>query len=88
MDAFFLDLKYAARSLRRAKGFTLTVLLTFSVCIAANAALFAIVNSIILRPLPVPDANSILLMSNEYPKAGLLALTTAVPVTTSTGSAN
>lgn len=74
MDAFFLDLKYAARSLRRTKGFTLTVLLTFSVCIAANAALFAVVNSVILRPLPVPDANSILLMSNEYPKAGVIGI--------------
>src|ERR1700693_6577184 len=74
MDAFFLDLKYAARSLRRAKGFTLTVLLTFSVCIAANAALFAVVNSVILRPLPVADANSILLMSNEYPKAGVIGI--------------
>lgn len=74
MDAFFLDLKYAARSLRRAKGFTLTVLLTFCVCIAANAALFAVVNSVILRPLPVPDANSILLMSNEYPKAGVIGI--------------
>src|SRR6202166_4548263 len=74
MDAFFLDLKYAARSLRRAKGFTLTVLLTFSVCIAASAALFAVVNSVILRPLPVADANSILLMSNEYPKAGVIGI--------------
>src|SRR3984893_9759298 len=74
MDAFFLDLKYAARSLRRAKGFTLTVLLTFSVCIAANAALFAVVNSVILRPLPVAEANSILLMSNEYPKAGVIGI--------------
>jgi putative ABC transport system permease protein len=74
MDAFFLDLKYAARSLRRAKGFTLTVLLTFSICIAANAALFAVVNSVILRPLPVTDANSILLMSNEYPKAGVIGI--------------
>jgi predicted permease len=74
MDAFFLDLKYAARSLRRAKGFSLTVLLTFSVCIAANAALFAVVNSVILRPLPVADANSILLMSNEYPKAGVIGI--------------
>src|SRR6202030_4141563 len=74
MDAFFLDLKYAARSLRRAKGFTLTVLLTFSVCIAANAALFAVVNSVILRPLPLADANSILLMSNEYPKAGVIGI--------------
>jgi len=74
MDAFFLDLKYAARSLRRAKGFSLTALLTFSVCIAANAALFAVVNSVILRPLPVADANSILLMSNEYPKAGVIGI--------------
>ena len=71
MDAFLLDLKYGFRSLWRDKGFALTVLLTFSVCIAANTALFAIVNSVILRPLPVSDANSILIMSNEYPKAGV-----------------
>jgi predicted permease len=74
MDALFLDLKYAWRSLWRSKGFALTVLLTFAVCIAANTALFAIVNSVVLRPLPVPEANSILLMSNEYPKAGVTDL--------------
>jgi predicted permease len=74
MDAFFLDLKYAGRSLWRSKGFAATVLLTFAVCIAANTALFAIVNSVVLRPLPVPEANSILLMSNEYPKAGVTGL--------------
>ena len=71
MNPFLLDLKYSARSLWRAKGFALTVFLTFSVCLAANTALFAIVNSVVLRPLPVPEANSILLMSNEYPKAGV-----------------
>ena len=70
MDAFLLDLKYGVRSLWRDKGFALTALLTFSVCIAANAALFAIVNSVVLRPLPVSDANSILIMSNDYPNAG------------------
>src|SRR5271154_103540 len=74
MDALFLDLKYAGRTLWRSKGFALTVLLTFAVCIAANTALFAIVNSVVLRPLPVPEANSILLMSNEYPKAGVTGL--------------
>lgn len=74
MDSLFLDLKYAARSLWRAKGFALTVLLTFCVCIAANTALFAIVNSVVLRPLPVPEANSILLLSNEYPKAGVVGI--------------
>ena len=72
MDAFLLDLKYGFRSLWREKGFALAVLLTFSVCIAANTALFAIVNSVILRPLPVSDANSILITSNEYPKAGVI----------------
>jgi putative ABC transport system permease protein len=71
MDAFLLDLKYVVRSLWRDKGFALTVLLTFSVCIAANTGLFAIVNSVILRPLPVWDANSVLITTNEYPKAGV-----------------
>lgn len=74
MNSLFLDLKYATRSLWRAKGFALTVLLTFCVCIAANTALFAIVNSVVLRPLPVPEANSILLLSNEYPKAGVVGI--------------
>ena len=70
MDALKLSAKHAARSLWHDKTFALTVLLTFAVCIAANAALFAIVNSVVLRPLPIADAHSILLMSNEYPKAG------------------
>jgi predicted permease len=74
MDTFLLDVKYAGRSLWRAKGFALTVLLTLCVCIAANTALFAIVNSVVLRPLPLPDANAILLLSNEYPKAGVIAI--------------
>jgi len=52
------------------KGFTVTVALTIAVCIAANTATFAVVNSVLLRPLPVPDARSILLMANRYPKAG------------------
>jgi predicted permease len=74
MDALLLDLKFAVRSLWRAKGFTATVTLTFAICIAANTALFAIVDSVVLRPLPVPDANSILLLGNEYPKAGSTGL--------------
>src|SRR6516225_8809356 len=71
MEVFLLDLKNGFRSLWHDKGFVATVLLTFSVCIAANVVLFAIVNSVILRPLPVVDANSILIMSNDYPNAGV-----------------
>ena len=74
MDLFLLDVKYAARSMWRAKGFALTVLVTLAVCIAANTTLFAIVNSVVLKPLPVPEANSILLMANAYPKAGVTGI--------------
>lgn len=71
MDSFLLDLKYGSRSLWRDKPFALTVLLTFAVCIAANTALFSIVHSVILRPLPIAEANSILITSNDYPNAGV-----------------
>src|SRR5579862_7122715 len=70
MQPPFRDLRLAVRSLMGDKGFTVTVVLTIAVCIAANTATFAVVNSVLLRPLPVPDAQSILLMANRYPKAG------------------
>jgi predicted permease len=65
------DLKYSITSLLHDKGFTATVFLTLAVCIAANTTTFAVVNSVLLRPLPVPDSQSILLMANQYPKAGV-----------------
>lgn len=70
MESTFRGLRHAIRSLKNDKGFTLTVVLTIAVCIAANTVTFAVVNSVLLRPLPVPDAGSILLMANRYPKAG------------------
>lgn len=70
MQELLRDLRYAARSLVRDKAFSLTVIATLAVCIAANSATFAIVSSILLRPLPVPESESILLMANHYPGAG------------------
>ncbi len=70
MGSAFRNLRHAVRSLMGDKGFTVTVVLTIAVCIAANTATFAVVNSVLLRPLPVPDARSVLLMANRYPKAG------------------
>ncbi len=70
MNYLIRDIRYAMRSLLRDKAFAVTVVLTLAVCIAANSATFAIVNSVLLRPLPVPDADRILLMANRYPGAG------------------
>ena len=60
----------AARSLSRDRTFTATALLTLVVCLAANAAIFSIVRSVVLKPLPFEEPESILLLSNIYPKAG------------------
>jgi len=70
MDHVLAELKYGARSLWRDKVFTLTVLLTLAICMAANSTTLAIVSSVLLRPLPVPNSHEIMLMSNRYPGAG------------------
>src|SRR5215831_6042356 len=64
------DLRVALRLLWKDTAFTLTAALTLAVCIGANTALFSVVHNVLLRPLPVPESDRILLTSNVYPKAG------------------
>ena len=71
MENLIRDIRYGVRSLLRDKGFAATVMLTLAICIAAYTATFAIVHSVLLRPLPGPNADAIVLMSNQYPKAGV-----------------
>jgi len=71
MDRLLQDVKYAARVLLKDRGFTATATLTLAVCIAANVGIFAIVNSVLLQPLPVPHPEQLIHMYNAYPGAGL-----------------
>jgi tetratricopeptide (TPR) repeat protein len=70
VDGLIRDLRLGLRLLFKDKAFTATVLLTLGIAIGANTALFTVVHHVILRPLPVPEPDRILLMSNQYPKAG------------------
>src|SRR5688500_13223735 len=57
MSQLFNDVRFALRVLLKDRSYTATVLLTLAICIGANAAIFAIVQSVLLRPLPVPEAH-------------------------------
>src|SRR5262249_40834424 len=70
MEFLLRDIRFGARQLLKDKGFTLTALATLAVCIGANAAVYTVVNAILLQPLPVPDSDRILLLYNSYPGAG------------------
>ena len=64
------DLRVGLRLLWRDKAFTITTVLTLALCIGANTALFSVVHNVLLRPLPVPESDRIVLMGNAYPGAG------------------
>ena len=65
------DIRVAFRLLWKDKAFTLTAALTLALCIGANTALFSVVHNVLLRPLPVPESDQIMLMGNAYPGAGV-----------------
>jgi putative ABC transport system permease protein len=79
MGAFMQDLRFALRLLRKERGYAATVMLTLAVCIGANTAVFTIVHSVLLRPLPIADPDRIMLIHNSYPKAGVDQATNGVP---------
>jgi len=64
------DIRVGARLLYKDAGFTITAVLTLALCIGANTALFSVVHNVLLRPLPVPQSDRIVLIENLYPKAG------------------
>jgi len=71
VSAIAKDVRVALRLLWKDKAFTLTAGLTLALCIGANTALFSVVYTVLLRPLPFPHANRIVLMGNRYPGAGV-----------------
>ena len=72
MERLVQDARFAARVLWKDRGFATTAVLTLALCVGANAAIFAIVNSVLLQPLPVPHAEQLVYMYNAYPGAGVV----------------
>jgi len=73
LESLLADLKLTLRRLRKSPGFAVTVLLTLAIGIGANTAVFSVVNSILLKPLPYPDADRLTSLWLDAPGANGLA---------------
>jgi putative ABC transport system permease protein len=78
-DLFLQDLKVALRSLARAKGLAVTVVLTLALGIGANAAIFSIVRGVLLRPLVNRDEDRLIYIRQSAPGLGAENVAFSVP---------
>src|SRR2546430_3073736 len=65
------DLRYAGRMLFKNPGFTAVAIIALALGIGANTAIFSLVNGVLLRPLPFPDAERIVYIEGKNPQAGI-----------------
>lgn len=73
VESILADLKFTLRRLRKSPGFTATVLLTLAIGIGANATVFSVVDSVLLKPLPYPDSGRLVALWLKAPGAAGLA---------------
>src|ERR1700722_19052275 len=66
MNDFLRDLKHSIRMFLQSPGFTITAVAALALGIGATTAIFSIVDSVLLKPIPVPDPDRMVMMMNTY----------------------
>ena len=70
VDRLLQDLRYAARTLRRAPGFALLTIFTLAVVIGANVVVFSVINGVLLRPLTYPQSDRLVVVHDRVARLG------------------
>ena len=70
LETLWQDIRYAARRILKDRGFATATVATLALCLAANAAIFSVVNAVLLRPLTYPEPGRLVTMFNAYSGAG------------------
>lgn len=65
------NIRYAFRQLSRTPGFTATAIATLGLCLGANLTIFAVVDAILVRSLPFPQSDRLVIACNSYPGGGI-----------------
>jgi len=73
LESVLSDVRFALRRLLKSPGFTATILLTLAIGIGANTAVFSVVNSVLLKPLPYPHSEELAALWMNAPGAGGLS---------------
>ena len=71
MADIWKDLRYTLRIWRRNPGFTFVVLLTVALSVGATTAIFSVINGVLLKPLPYPDPDRVVMLWSSNPGVGL-----------------
>lgn len=79
MRTLLSDLRFALRLMTRDRAFAVGTILTLALCLGANTAIFAVVRSVLYRPLPYAHPDRLILLYDSFPGAGVEHAGTSVP---------
>jgi predicted permease len=77
MEAFLKDLRHSFRLFRRSPGFTAAAIAALTLGVATNTAIFTVVNAVLLKPLPFPDPDRLVMFMNTSPQGSFPAASPA-----------
>ena len=79
LTVFWQDVHYALRSLARRPTYAAATIVVLAIAIGANSTVFSVLDAFLLRPLPFPDGERLVMVYDSYPKIGLEIAGTAIP---------